>query len=61
MRLAVVSSVLILFLSWIVTIYVSLHFKYTHKVSHPFESFDILYDKPWQRFGPYAFGRLLAC
>jgi hypothetical protein len=42
--------------SWIITIYVSLHFKYIHKVSDPFESFDILYDKPWQRYGPYACG-----
>lgn len=47
---------MLLVFSWITTIFVSLHFKYIHKVSDPFESFDILYDKPWQRFGPYAMG-----
>lgn len=63
-----------LVLSWSVSIYISLHYNYKHKVSgmkaieclllplntffflEPFESFDLLYDKPWQRFGPYVMG-----
>lgn len=56
LKLSIVSAFLLLVSSWIVTIYVSLQFKYIHKVSDPFESFDILYDKPYQRFGPYAMG-----
>lgn len=41
-----------------VAIFVSIHFQYTHKVADPFESFDILYDKPWQRLGPYIVGMI---
>lgn len=36
----------------------SFHHNYIHKVIGPFESFDFLYDKPWQRFGPYAMGMI---
>lgn len=42
--------------SWLLSIYFSLHYRYTYKVADPFESFDILYDKPWQRIGPYIVG-----
>lgn len=55
-KLSAILSTLLLLSSLVITIYVSLHFKYIHKVSEPFESFDILYDKPWQRYGPYAMG-----
>jgi hypothetical protein len=55
-KLSAALSTLLLLSSLATTIYVSLHFKYIHKVSEPFESFDILYDKPWQRYGPYAMG-----
>ncbi|ETN58494.1 hypothetical protein AND_009900 [Anopheles darlingi] len=44
--------------SWLLSMYFSLHYRYTHKVADPFESFDILYDKPWQRIGPYIVGKL---
>ncbi|XP_053661200.1 O-acyltransferase like protein [Anopheles marshallii] len=44
--------------SWLLSIYFSLHYRYTHKVADPFESFDILYDKPWQRIGPYIVGMI---
>ncbi|XP_017470308.1 PREDICTED: uncharacterized protein LOC108362001 [Rhagoletis zephyria] len=39
--------------SWGVSGIISLHYRYTHKVANPFESFDFLYDKPWQRVGTY--------
>lgn len=48
----------LLFTSWIITALFSLHFNYIHKVSQPFESFDFLYDKPWQRLGPYIIGMI---
>uniref|UniRef100_A0A1S4GGM9 Nose resistant-to-fluoxetine protein N-terminal domain-containing protein n=1 Tax=Anopheles gambiae TaxID=7165 RepID=A0A1S4GGM9_ANOGA len=44
--------------SWLLSIYFSLHYRYTYKVADPFESFDILYDKPWQRIGPYIVGMI---
>ncbi|XP_061397513.1 uncharacterized protein LOC133333201 [Musca vetustissima] len=44
--------------SWGVSGVISLRHHYTHKVSNPFESFDFLYDKPWQRVGPYIMGML---
>ena len=47
---------LVLLSSWIFSIFVSFHYEYRHKVAEPFESFDILYDKPWQRIGPYIMG-----
>lgn len=46
----------VLISSWGVSGIISLRYHYTHKVSHPFESFDFLYDKPWQRVGPYIMG-----
>ncbi|KAG5682446.1 hypothetical protein PVAND_011798 [Polypedilum vanderplanki] len=55
-KVSLISTIFLLLMSWIITIYMSLHYKYTHKVSDPFESFDFLYDKPWQRFGPYVMG-----
>ncbi|XP_067636142.1 uncharacterized protein [Eurosta solidaginis] len=48
-----------LFTSWGVTGIISLHYCYTHKVAQPFESFDFLYDKPWQRVGTYIMGMLV--
>ncbi|XP_012156246.1 uncharacterized protein LOC101448338 [Ceratitis capitata] len=44
--------------SWGITGIISLHYRYTHKVANPFESFDFLYDKPWQRVGTYIMGML---
>ncbi|XP_065365687.1 uncharacterized protein LOC135958723 [Calliphora vicina] len=44
--------------SWGVSGVISLRYHYTHKVAKPFESFDFLYDKPWQRVGPYIMGML---
>ncbi|XP_053671121.1 O-acyltransferase like protein [Anopheles nili] len=55
-RLAVGLLFLCLGGSWLLSIYFSLHYRYTYKVADPFESFDILYDKPWQRIGPYIVG-----
>ncbi|XP_058115861.1 O-acyltransferase like protein [Anopheles ziemanni] len=57
-RLAVGLLFLCLGGSWLLSIYFSLHYRYTHKVAEPFESFDILYDKPWQRIGPYIVGMI---
>uniref|UniRef100_A0A182P5T8 Nose resistant-to-fluoxetine protein N-terminal domain-containing protein n=1 Tax=Anopheles epiroticus TaxID=199890 RepID=A0A182P5T8_9DIPT len=57
-RLAVGLLFLCLGGSWLLSIYFSLHYRYTYKVADPFESFDILYDKPWQRIGPYIVGMI---
>ncbi|KAL7742925.1 hypothetical protein ACLKA6_002072 [Drosophila palustris] len=53
-----VALALIVFLisSWSIAGIISLQHQYTHKVALPFESFDFLYDKPWQRVGPYIVG-----
>lgn len=53
-----VALALIIFLisSWSIAGIISLQHQYTHKVALPFESFDFLYDKPWQRVGPYIVG-----
>lgn len=59
LKVSVMSTILLLIISWIVTICVSLHFEYMHKVADPFESFDYLYKMPYQRFGPYAMGKLI--
>lgn len=55
-KLSAIATVCLLLASWAFTINISLRNGYTHKVSEPFESFDFLYDKPWQRFGPYFMG-----
>uniref|UniRef100_A0A182PZR6 Nose resistant-to-fluoxetine protein N-terminal domain-containing protein n=1 Tax=Anopheles farauti TaxID=69004 RepID=A0A182PZR6_9DIPT len=57
-RLAVALLFVCLGGSWLLSIYFSLHYRYTYKVADPFESFDILYDKPWQRIGPYIVGMI---
>ncbi|XP_052863293.1 O-acyltransferase like protein [Anopheles cruzii] len=57
-RTAAVLLLLCLGGSWLLSMYFSLHYRYTHKVADPFESFDILYDKPWQRIGPYIVGMI---
>uniref|UniRef100_A0A182N643 Nose resistant-to-fluoxetine protein N-terminal domain-containing protein n=1 Tax=Anopheles dirus TaxID=7168 RepID=A0A182N643_9DIPT len=57
-RLAVGLLFLCLGGSWLLSVYFSLHYRYTYKVADPFESFDILYDKPWQRIGPYIVGMI---
>ncbi|XP_055611338.1 nose resistant to fluoxetine protein 6 [Uranotaenia lowii] len=49
---------MLVLVSWIISIHLSIHFNYTYKVAEPFESFDILYDKPWQRITPYIMGML---
>ncbi|KAH8395608.1 hypothetical protein KR222_003309, partial [Zaprionus bogoriensis] len=53
-----VAITLIVFLvsSWSIAGIISLQHQYTHKVALPFESFDFLYDKPWQRVGAYIVG-----
>ncbi|KAH8361177.1 hypothetical protein KR200_009194, partial [Drosophila serrata] len=53
-----VALTLIVFLlsSWSLSGIISLQHQYTHKVALPFESFDFLYDKPWQRVGSYIVG-----
>ncbi|XP_026846679.1 uncharacterized protein LOC6603580 [Drosophila persimilis] len=48
--------IVFLFSSWSISGIVSLQHQYTHKVALPFESFDFLYDKPWQRVGSYIVG-----
>ena len=45
--------------SWGTSGILSIHHDYIHKVSDPFESFDFLYDKPWQRVGTYIVGKFL--
>ncbi|XP_062560408.1 uncharacterized protein LOC134224821 isoform X2 [Armigeres subalbatus] len=50
--------VLLMVCSWATSIFLSIHFNYTYKVAEPFESFDVLYDKPWQRITPYIIGML---
>ncbi|CRK99548.1 CLUMA_CG012865, isoform A [Clunio marinus] len=56
LRVSLLSIGLLLVSFLITTVYMSVHYNYIHKVSDPFESFDILYDKPWQRFSPYFMG-----
>ncbi|TDG39414.1 hypothetical protein AWZ03_014168 [Drosophila navojoa] len=51
-----VTLVVFLVSSWSVSGIISLQHQYTHKVALPFESFDFLYDKPWQRVGAYIVG-----
>uniref|UniRef100_A0A6B2E986 Putative conserved secreted protein n=1 Tax=Phlebotomus kandelakii TaxID=1109342 RepID=A0A6B2E986_9DIPT len=48
----------LLFCSWVTAATISVHYRYTHKLADPFESFDFLYDKPWQRIGPYIIGMI---
>uniref|UniRef100_A0A1I8Q753 Nose resistant-to-fluoxetine protein N-terminal domain-containing protein n=1 Tax=Stomoxys calcitrans TaxID=35570 RepID=A0A1I8Q753_STOCA len=57
-KAVVLTLVTFLLSSWGISGVISLHYHYTHKVSSPFESFDFLYDKPWQRVGPYIIGML---
>lgn len=57
-KTSAITVIILLLSSWVVAIFVSVHFQYTHKVADPFESFDILYDKPWQRIGPYIVGMI---
>lgn len=58
-KTAVLTLASILISSWGVAGLVSLRNHYTHKVAKPFESFDFLYDKPWQRVGTYVMGKSL--
>lgn len=55
-KLTIFATSFLLVGSLIFSMYISVSYKYQHKVAEPFESFDFLYDKPWQRFGPYAVG-----
>uniref|UniRef100_A0A1A9W274 Nose resistant-to-fluoxetine protein N-terminal domain-containing protein n=1 Tax=Glossina brevipalpis TaxID=37001 RepID=A0A1A9W274_9MUSC len=57
-KTAVLTLTSVLISSWGVAGLVSLKNHYTHKVANPFESFDFLYDKPWQRVGTYIMGML---
>lgn len=51
-----VISIVVLFASIIASAVISLKNNYMYKVADPFEAFDILYDKPWLRVGPYLMG-----
>ncbi|XP_055644167.1 nose resistant to fluoxetine protein 6 isoform X2 [Toxorhynchites rutilus septentrionalis] len=55
-KTSIIILVLLTICSWIISIFISIHFNYSYKVASPFESFDILYDKPWQRITPYIMG-----
>lgn len=52
-----VTLVVFLVSSWSIAGIISLQHQYTHKVALPFESFDFLYDKPWQRVGAFIVGK----
>uniref|UniRef100_A0A8D8FJ14 Nose resistant to fluoxetine protein 6 n=1 Tax=Culex pipiens TaxID=7175 RepID=A0A8D8FJ14_CULPI len=58
MKTSVFLLALITLCSWITSIYFSILHNYSYKVAEPFGSFDILYDKPWQRITPYIMGML---
>lgn len=47
----------VLFASIIASAVISMKYDYMYKVAEPFEAFDILYDKPWLRVGPYLMGK----
>ncbi|XP_077295360.1 nose resistant to fluoxetine protein 6-like [Arctopsyche grandis] len=54
-----VSSIVLVILmitSWLTTGYISITNNYKAKIQEPFEMFDLLYDKPWSRLGPYLIG-----
>ncbi|XP_016948893.1 uncharacterized protein LOC108023763 isoform X2 [Drosophila biarmipes] len=55
-RAVAVTLIVFLLSSWSISGIISLQHQYTHKVALPFESFDFLYDKPWQRVGSYIVG-----
>ncbi|KAH8295981.1 hypothetical protein KR018_008985 [Drosophila ironensis] len=55
-KAVVITLVIFLLSSWSISGIISLQHQYTHKVALPFESFDFLYDKPWQRVGSYIVG-----
>ncbi|XP_058446919.1 nose resistant to fluoxetine protein 6 isoform X2 [Malaya genurostris] len=55
-KLSMIMAGLLMICSWITSIVISIKYNYSYKVSDPFESFDILYDKPWQRITPYLIG-----
>ncbi|XP_055380628.1 uncharacterized protein LOC129611475 [Condylostylus longicornis] len=58
LKFSIITTFAILFISWGTAGVVSIHYRYLHKVAEPFESFDFLYDKPWQRIGPYIIGMI---
>ncbi|XP_015376753.1 PREDICTED: uncharacterized protein LOC107171036 [Diuraphis noxia] len=53
---AVIGLVAFLIGSWVVTIFVAVHYNFRARIEEPFGLFDQLYDKPWSRLGPYLFG-----
>jgi hypothetical protein len=40
----------------VITGAISLSLDHTPSIEKPFDMFDVLYDKPWTRFGPYLVG-----
>ena len=56
MKTSVVISIGVLFASIVASAVISMKYNYMYKVADPFEAFDILYDKPWLRVGPYLMG-----
>ncbi|XP_068155422.1 O-acyltransferase like protein [Drosophila tropicalis] len=55
-KATVLTLIVFLLSSWSIAGILSIQHEYTHKVALPFESFDFLYDKPWQRVGSYIVG-----
>ncbi|KAL4142596.1 hypothetical protein QTP88_005026 [Uroleucon formosanum] len=53
---AVIGLVAFLIGSWVVTIFVAVHYNFRARIEEPFGLFDQLYDKPWSRLGPYLCG-----
>lgn len=53
---AVIGLVAFLIGSWVVTIFIAVHYNFRARIEEPFGLFDQLYDKPWSRLGPYLFG-----
>ncbi|XP_014468574.1 PREDICTED: nose resistant to fluoxetine protein 6-like [Dinoponera quadriceps] len=42
--------------SWVTTALITLHIRHVPSIQDPMARFDILYDKPWTRIGPYLIG-----
>ncbi|KAF4518569.1 hypothetical protein B566_EDAN015380, partial [Ephemera danica] len=55
-RVAVGLGLALLLASWTTTAAISYTLDHTPSIEKPFEMFDVLYDKPWTRFGPYLVG-----
>jgi peptidoglycan/LPS O-acetylase OafA/YrhL len=60
LKITIFVKTFLLVIALIISMFISVRHKYQHKVAEPFESFDFLYNKPWQRFGPYVMGTFTA-